>query len=370
MSVSDDEMFDCIQPEMAAASFDECLSYMDINGLIQLQNDPLFGLAIQRFMSTRTSFAHFHNIVLQLKQLRDDCEELYSEAYSDKLWNESYVPGLYKILTTNEMGHVSYPQYFFPGQHIIDACKIYIMKHMQSNHMSGCWTELHLYDENNNPIDLLDTIYHSVMHINRYSFYRGGKWLKPYLIHNNMTKSLVSGIAGLGWGENALRKKKEALKKLYVTRHNTKPLSLKINNDYEQRYYHEGKLHCETGPAVIRTNGSMFWFKHGLPSREDGPASIVKTSDGQIETWFTNGVPRQWYIGPFFIDHSKGKYSLWWRGDSKSGRCIRPEEIESMIIDLTKHVVSVQRRWIAIYYSPYTKVGMKRLAKSYKALAA
>jgi hypothetical protein len=55
-----------------------------------------------------------------------------------------------------------------------------------------------------------------------------------------------------------------------------------------ERWYKDGELHREDGPAVIYPDGSKFWYKHGLFHREDGPAVIVH--DGN-KKWYLNGYP-------------------------------------------------------------------------------
>lgn len=50
----------------------------------------------------------------------------------------------------------------------------------------------------------------------------------------------------------------------------------------------EGRLHSFFDrPSVVKTNGQMFWHKHGVLSRNNGPSIIY--ADG-TEVWFKNGV--------------------------------------------------------------------------------
>jgi hypothetical protein len=37
-------------------------------------------------------------------------------------------------------------------------------------------------------------------------------------------------------------------------------------------WYREGKLHRENGPAVARNDGKQIWYREGMRHREDGPA--------------------------------------------------------------------------------------------------
>lgn len=48
-----------------------------------------------------------------------------------------------------------------------------------------------------------------------------------------------------------------------------------------------GALHRENGPAVIKPDGSFYYYNHGKLHREDGPA-IVR-ADGS-EEWYINGI--------------------------------------------------------------------------------
>lgn len=49
---------------------------------------------------------------------------------------------------------------------------------------------------------------------------------------------------------------------------------LKIDKAGNQRWYLNGHLHREDGPAVILRDGTMIWYQHGKIHREDGPAKI------------------------------------------------------------------------------------------------
>lgn len=61
-------------------------------------------------------------------------------------------------------------------------------------------------------------------------------------------------------------------------------ISLGILHD-EVRFYKEGKLHREFGPAVMNQNGSQQWYREGKLHRENGPATI--TDKGM--KWAING---------------------------------------------------------------------------------
>ena len=67
----------------------------------------------------------------------------------------------------------------------------------------------------------------------------------------------------------------------------------KISSDGTQRWYLNGVLHREGGPAVIEPEGSQSYWLNGLRHREDGPAIIY--SDG-YEEWYFNYVDVTDYV--------------------------------------------------------------------------
>ena len=50
-----------------------------------------------------------------------------------------------------------------------------------------------------------------------------------------------------------------------------------------QRWYKDGKLHREDGPAYINSDGTQYWCKVDKIHREDGPAIIYPS--GRQEWW-------------------------------------------------------------------------------------
>ena len=52
-------------------------------------------------------------------------------------------------------------------------------------------------------------------------------------------------------------------------------------------WYLGGRLHCDSGPAVMMPNGYEEWDQHGQLHRDDGPA--ITYSDGRKE-WYRHGV--------------------------------------------------------------------------------
>ena len=60
---------------------------------------------------------------------------------------------------------------------------------------------------------------------------------------------------------------------------------IKISSE-EKRWYKNGLLHREDGPAVEFFNGTKFWYKNGDYHREDGPA--IECPSGS-KLWYKNG---------------------------------------------------------------------------------
>jgi len=76
---------------------------------------------------------------------------------------------------------------------------------------------------------------------------------------------------------------------------------MRVDSDGSKRWYLNGKLHREDGPAVEWSDGSKHWLLNGKLHREDGPA--VERSDG-TKQWFLNGEPHR-EDGPA-VDRSDG----------------------------------------------------------------
>ncbi len=61
---------------------------------------------------------------------------------------------------------------------------------------------------------------------------------------------------------------------------------VKVCPDGSKRWYLNGELHREGGPAIEWADGSKHWFLDDKRHREDGPA--VENTDGQ-KCWYLNG---------------------------------------------------------------------------------
>ena len=80
-------------------------------------------------------------------------------------------------------------------------------------------------------------------------------------------------------------------------------------DDGEQAWYLNGEIHREDGPAVVRPDGKQEWWKNGKRHREDGPAIVH--ADGR-QHWFRNGKLHR-EDGPAAI-HRDGTRE-WYRND-------------------------------------------------------
>lgn len=62
---------------------------------------------------------------------------------------------------------------------------------------------------------------------------------------------------------------------------------VKVYEDGTKKWYLNGKIHREDGPAVEWASGDKKWYINGKLHREDGPA--FEGSDG-TKYWYINGV--------------------------------------------------------------------------------
>ena len=62
--------------------------------------------------------------------------------------------------------------------------------------------------------------------------------------------------------------------------------TVKVYPNGSKRWYLNGKLHREDGPAIEYPNGSKRWYLNGKVHREDGPA--VENFNGS-KYWYLNG---------------------------------------------------------------------------------
>jgi hypothetical protein len=55
-----------------------------------------------------------------------------------------------------------------------------------------------------------------------------------------------------------------------------------------RKWYEDGEIHRDNGPAVEQINGTCIWYQFGLIHRNDGPA--ILHNDGTSE-WWMHGEP-------------------------------------------------------------------------------
>lgn len=65
-----------------------------------------------------------------------------------------------------------------------------------------------------------------------------------------------------------------------------KEYTVEVYEDGSKRWYLDGKLHREDGPAFEHANGRKDWYLNGERHREDGPA--IEWADG-TKFWYLNG---------------------------------------------------------------------------------
>ena len=85
-----------------------------------------------------------------------------------------------------------------------------------------------------------------------------------------------------------------------------------------KKYYVNGKLHREDGPAIEYTYGTKEWYMCGKRHRADGPAIEVSGSD---KAWWVNG-ERHRTDGPA-IEYEDGYMEWWVNGELSSFNKLR-----------------------------------------------
>jgi hypothetical protein len=86
--------------------------------------------------------------------------------------------------------------------------------------------------------------------------------------------------------------------------------NVKVWHDGTKKWYLNGKLHREDGPACEYSNGDKEWCLNGELHREDGPA--VELGNGN-KTWWLNG-KRHREEGPA-IEYPNGYKEWYLNGD-------------------------------------------------------
>lgn len=65
-----------------------------------------------------------------------------------------------------------------------------------------------------------------------------------------------------------------------------KTYTVEVEENGTRKWYLNGRLHREGGPAIEYANGTRGWYLNGVLHREDGPA--VEYADG-TNSWYLNG---------------------------------------------------------------------------------
>lgn len=73
---------------------------------------------------------------------------------------------------------------------------------------------------------------------------------------------------------------------------------------------HEGKYHCDDGPAIVYPDGREIYYQHGLLHRLDGPAATYQSG---MQEYYQNGRLHNEH-GPAII-HKNGKVEYYINGE-------------------------------------------------------
>lgn len=95
---------------------------------------------------------------------------------------------------------------------------------------------------------------------------------------------------------------------IVIIRENMSILNIEYANG-DKKWYLDGKLHREDGPAIEWVNGYKEWWVHGTKHRRDGPA--VESVDGYMAWWVHGKLHRN--DGPAIMLVSGDKE--WWFRD-------------------------------------------------------
>lgn len=104
---------------------------------------------------------------------------------------------------------------------------------------------------------------------------------------------------------------------------NNKLNGLVIDPEGNKRWYKDGLLHKEDGPACEYADGSKSWWKNGSLHNEKGPAFLRFNGD---EEWYKNGY-RHREDGPAIIGH----YGKSWFSNGKKLEVNSLEEFKRLI---------------------------------------
>ena len=112
----------------------------------------------------------------------------------------------------------------------------------------------------------------------------------------------------------------------------------------DQKWYKNGKLHRDDGPAIILANGTEKWYQNGKQHRDGGPAEIW-ANGCTTQRWFQNGQLHR-DDGPAVINKYGEKF---WYLDGKQSTEYELNEIRKIKVvkDMKngKHTEDGTQRW-------------------------
>ena len=108
--------------------------------------------------------------------------------------------------------------------------------------------------------------------------------------------------------------------KTYYLKESNKP-TCKTYSNGTKKWWLNGKLHREDGPAIEYTNGYKSWYLNGKRHREDGPA--VEWPNG-YKAWFLNSELHR-EDGPA-IERANGTKE-WWLNNVKYSKLDHKREL-------------------------------------------
>jgi hypothetical protein len=108
-----------------------------------------------------------------------------------------------------------------------------------------------------------------------------------------------------------------------------------LNGQMVERWYKDGLLHREDGPAYLSDDGTKKWYVHGKLHRTNGPSIISVENDHLMQQIF---ITEEYYLdgerhnenGPALIRvfNNVGKYEEWWF----KGRQITKEQFDNFCL--------------------------------------
>jgi hypothetical protein len=99
------------------------------------------------------------------------------------------------------------------------------------------------------------------------------------------------------------------------------------DKDGVKRWYKNGNLHREDGPAIEYANGDKYWYLNGNRHREDGPA-IERASGDRV--WYLND-NRHREDGPA-IEYASGSKFWYLNGKEITVRPMTPERLQKIVV--------------------------------------